>query len=380
MSVVGSTATAQGVGVDARSLEASQPEPDRDTGIDAALFEERRKAAAEFGTGKVSAPPTIHPVRRTSELVRVGDLAERLGFDTAGLSSTSVLLRARVPNELVEDDARNVARAVTYGATRDDERRALVGALLYSGRFSKARRLASCGNRTENGRLYCGRHRLCPSCTAGKDAQDSYADAVKGWERFSWTAFQDRRAFVNPVAAHKSILDTFNRLVVRNRTLPVDDDWLHELRKQDSSFARSLRREFIDAGKRVPFRRLAPSGIAGVHITQGTEGFRGHFDVLMQARWFDGDVLGNVVRDCGGGDVAVPKRLRTEDGTGEVVRPVASGDLDGDLLDGDRRAFTESVDKAVGYISETVDIQDPAARVHYEAGASGSHAVRSWGM
>lgn len=93
----------------------------------------------------------------------------------------------------------------------------------------------------------------------------------------------------------------------------------------------------------------------------------------------DNDALAETWADCGGGETATPIRLRTDDGSGEVVRPVNDGGLDGDVLDGDRREFGEAVDKAVAYCTETVELSAESS-VAYAVDVSGSSTLLTWGL
>ncbi|WP_160134184.1 hypothetical protein [Halococcus salsus] len=321
---------------------------------------------------------TIHGARNNYDLKRIQEFDE-LSDETRNLPDKDPLLRVRVPRDLPEEPALNIARAVTYGSTRSLYRRWMIAGLLKLGHFARARRLASCGNKTkDSGRYYCGLHRLCPRCTAGSSAQNNYSDSVMQWNQWTWTALHDRRAHPHPAIARRSILETFEKL--KRRRFSVNEGWLRKMRRYDPDLYRELRSEYVSKGLAVPFQKLTKSGIAGVHVMQVRGGFVAHMDVLCAAPWIESGPLEHKLRQCGGGNVLIPMRLRTEDGSGDVVEPVTSGDLDGGILDGDRRDRAEAVDKAVAYISDTTDIEDPQARVEYDAVVSGAHSIHPWGL
>lgn len=293
--------------------------------------------------------------------------------------------------DVSESDCSDPAAAVEYGSSRTVPKQQVVAELLRRGLGTRARRVASC----RNGGFQCRNPRMCSLCrkVPGNRAVRNYADTVHEWDRFSMLVLHMPRAVGHDRAsspsethyhttaadAREAVLEAFDRL--KRRRLPVSYDWLGKLRARDPAFAREIRDEYVEEGRSVPFTELVPSGVAGVHIKQTPLGFRAHLDVLAEARWMDDNVLDDVWRDCGGGRAPSPLRVRTEDGNGDEVRPVEStGDLNGELLDGDRTEHVETVDKVLRYVTETVEIGSAGARVDYALSVDGANTAKTWGL
>ena len=201
---------------------------------------------------------------------------------------------------------------------------------------------------------------------------------MREWDRYLWFALHGDRAYSTPAAARESVVDSFTKL--KRRRFDVDDDWLRML---DDGFARELRREYVDDGRAVPFRKLIPEGLAGIHLTQsGAGGFRAHLDVFCEGRWMDSDELVRKWRSCNGGNIASPIRPRIHDGRlddGEKP-PVVTGDTVESNICEDRREYAETVDKVLAYVTETTEIQSPESTVAYALDVSGKPTVSTWGL
>ena len=156
----------------------------------------------------------------------------------------------------------------------------------------------------------------------------------------------------DPVEARHDVLTAFNKL--QRRRLPVNENWIEQVRSSKfTDHLSCLRRD----GRSVPFKQVAPEGVAGVHVEEFSSWFSVHIDTFVNSHFVPLDILDNVWSDCGG-SIAKVRRRRTPDG----MTP------------------DESIDATLAYVTESVDITSPDARAQYAIETMDTKNWVDWGM
>lgn len=229
-------------------------------------------------------------------------------------------------SDLVADDVPDtldVERALNYGGRRDPYRRHVVAELTNRGRTALARRVASCGNSTNDGQCFeCDRPRLCPDCAShpGGRAQEAYAPEIEAWDSLTMLALTMPETTEHPGVVRHDVLETFDRYRRRDR-----------------------------------FEETIAGAFGGPHVVEESEGkYRAHIDLLVDVRP-DRD-LADLWRECGGGVVnQEPVGMSDSESWGVAVRKVSA------------------------YVTEKADVS-PSARVDLALLAEGERHYRSVGF